>query len=225
MALNANSETDIDAFFDGLTITPVIIDYYIDFEDFQNPIKFYASQDNGFLIDKSTFQDFTYKMQKNVAEFQDSALHLFDSRIVEFWSLQNYQYLSSSVTDNMYLRVAFVIDVKSIRYKRVAFSLLDVIANVGGVYEMGNLLIAVLVSLVSKNLMLFEMIETLYYYKKKKTSKIDVKSNFSSISSAFKVFPKIIKKDSNKIEESKSPEQDNYNIQDDDSKYENEKYL
>lgn len=142
----------------------LLLEHYVDFDDINNPVKYKMNNRNGYYADYDSLKYVNIFLQPNTANFQDSAIHFNDKVTKKFWSLGD-SIESTQPKDNEVLKLYMLLDSANGHYSRVGYSLLDVIANIGGFYGILSLLVSYIVGLFDQNSLLFELMRSLYYMK------------------------------------------------------------
>lgn len=191
---NWKNQSEIDSVFNDLFITILSTNSYVDFNDFVTPIKTKMYANFYFKIDREFQKQQNLFLKLNQAKFKDSAMHIDDLKSDIFWSLGTQQSdFSMSGAKKVYFQFSIQKDSMLVKHKRYTFTLLDIIARIGGVYEILSMLVGLIWYEVSKKMYVYEMIQSLYYKttpQKQKSSGLSMNININSPKFSEKVYPK-----------------------------------
>ena len=159
------------------------INAYFDFDDLQNPVKTYLHDIDVAPLTPGVSQNIYIDVNQNKAELNDGWFLNTDSKEIEFYT---NQYRSSFATgldqyDGYVLIAKFTLDGKMNIYERTAFNLLELFGLLGGVYEIIELVLRLLLSSLSQKIFLNSLIANLYHVRTIKELKINTsRSNYTS---------------------------------------------
>ena len=164
------------------------INAYFDNEDIQNPIKKYLQEIDVAPLTPEVSQNIFIDVNKNKAELKDSWFLSSYSEETEFYT---NTYRSSYATgldqhDGYLLSVRFMLDGKMNIYERTAFNILELIGLLGGVYEIIELVLKLLLSSLSQKILLNSLLTNLYHVRSPKELKL---RTFQSHQTSTKVLP------------------------------------
>jgi hypothetical protein len=139
----------------------------MDFEDYEEVVKSYMDDSITYRIMPNFIKEATVFVRKNEAEFEDS--------FVQFGFKDKKEFVSISTTNvDLYHRrahvmtsatVRFVIDPKQETYERVIFSILNLTGQVGGLYEVFEVVGAFVIGYFTEKLFYYSMFKRIYHVK------------------------------------------------------------
>jgi hypothetical protein len=139
----------------------------MDFEDYEEVVKSYMDDSITYRIMPNFIKEATVFVRKNEAEFEDS--------FVQFGFKDKKKFVSISTTNvDLYHRrahvmtsatVRFVIDPKQETYERVIFSIFDLTGQVGGLYEVFEVVGAFVIGYFTEKLFYYSMFKRIYHVK------------------------------------------------------------
>ena len=161
----------IDAAISGLMANVVYINSYMDFNDFNNPIK--TSLDD--RISYYTVPNFTkiVKMyaKLNKATLDDDYFKINSSAEKQFFSIDRVVNDFSSAPTSTIFSLSIFMDPNRDLYQRTVFSILDLFGTIGGIFGLLTSACGFVIGFVSTQIMLSSIFRRLYY-----TNKFDPKS-------------------------------------------------
>ena len=145
--------------------TMYTINSYFDFDDIQNPVKTYLHEINVAPLTPYVSQNIYIDVNKNKAELKDSWFLSTDPQEIEFYT---NQYRSSYATglaqfDGYLLTAKFRFDGRMNIYERTSFNLLELFGLLGGVYEIIEIALKLLLSSLSQKILLSNLLVNLYH--------------------------------------------------------------
>jgi len=139
---------------------------YMDFEDYTTPIKAYMEDRFIFKGVPGLGKQIKMYIKENTVELADSLLGFSRAEEYEFMSVDNNIQDLHLFKGGFYFEVFFMLDAQKETYTRVVFSFLDLFGKLGGVFELLNASLGLLIGFFAKNVLLFSMFKRLYHTEK-----------------------------------------------------------
>ena len=164
---NCASDAEIDAKLLGGRIGIVIVNSYMDFEDYDTVIKSYPEDRFSYKISSGISKEPQIYVRKNYVSLNDN---FFQTGLTE-----NKEFYSVSTSDNdfdidptgiNYARVTIRMEAREDTYERTVFSVFDFTGLIGGVFEIFEIIGGIFVGYFSSTLFLFSMLTNLYQVQK-----------------------------------------------------------
>jgi hypothetical protein len=139
----------------------------MDFEDYDEVVKSYLDDSFSYRIMPDFTKEAIVFVRKNKAELEDSFLQLGMKDKKEFVSISTtnvdvYHRRTNVMTT---ATVRFVVDPKQETYERVIFSILDLTGQVGGLYEVFEVVGAFIIGYFTEKLFYYSMFKKIYHVK------------------------------------------------------------
>jgi len=139
------------------------INSYMDFDDYDNPVKNYIDDRHTFRGIPSYAKQVKLLIRENSVELSDSLLGLGSAEKKEFLNIEKTFVDLHIFEVESYFEILFMLDSEKKTYSRVAFSFLDLFGKLGGVFELLSISMGLLIGLFSKDLLLFSIFKRLYH--------------------------------------------------------------
>ena len=139
LEVNANSDNDINDFFNQNYIKIAIISSYFDFDDYDNPIYYYLQDINMYNIIPNLGIKVQYQVRQNLAVMNDDILLGSQgiSSEFSFYNIERKRISYSTIgSNNAYLQVYINLDPQVNQYQRTVYSFLDMFGFIGGIFEL-----------------------------------------------------------------------------------------
>jgi len=132
-----------------------MLNRFFNMEDFEDPIgesitdKFYYTMIPGFTKQAQIY------VKENHLELMDDFMQYGSAKEESFYSLTGGYVDLQSFRGDTYLNAFFLLDSEITTYKRTVFSLLDMLAQLGGVYQVVEAIVFVLLGFYSERMMYY----------------------------------------------------------------------
>jgi hypothetical protein len=147
----------------GFQFDIVMLDRYFDLDNFDNPI-------GEFITEKYTYEvasDFTKKsfiyVKENEIELMDSFLQFGGPKKDKFYSISG-QTVDLALYSENYIFTYLVLDSSITTYKRTVFSLLDAVAQLGGVFGVLNSALTAIIGYYAGKKLDYSILKKCYQY-------------------------------------------------------------
>ena len=194
LTITCKSPEEIRAYVTNGRFNMVLVNSYIDFDDYDTPIK-------TFLDDRYTYK-IVYDYQKiaklyvrqNDAILADDLIQYGQTEKKEYYSIENDFVDFQERSETTRCKVVLTEDYFKYTYERTVFSILDLTGLLGGVFELFEILGAIFVSYFTQRFLTFSLLSRLY--------QVQYNENGETIS---KIIPRTTSIESNKINKSEKP--------------------
>lgn len=158
-----------------------IVSSYFDFNDFENPIKTYLQDLNYVNLLPSLSVSMEFKVKRNEVLRDENYLVNSYSSSTHFYSIgERLTNLNNFVSNEVdYLHIYFVLSQEYEQFERVRFTILDMLGEVGGLYEICRIIGYYLISFVATRQFYNSLFSRLYQVEaqEEKSNKITPKSD------------------------------------------------
>jgi hypothetical protein len=178
-------------------LTMIVGSQYLDFDDYETPVKKMIDDKFSMLLTPNAdlMKQRTIFVRKNNAVLNDYYFNLglpFTETLIterEFFSITDSQYdMHEKLHDPAIASYRFFVDPQEDYYSRNVFTFIDLLGQLGGVYEIFDLFGIVFVGFIAHRLFQFSILSRLYQVNTKNDNEIpDRKSRLENL---FKVEPK-----------------------------------
>ena len=139
-----------------------IKDTYLDFKDFDTPVKTYIDDQLAFFLQGSSAKIIKLFARKNKATLDDDYLKISSASNKEFFSINKVTNDFTSYT-SFVAKTIIVLDSKVDIYQRNVFTILDLFGTIGGIFGLLTSACGFFVGLISTQIMLSSVFRRLYY--------------------------------------------------------------
>ena len=158
------SDSDTDTYIKNLRITILIANSYVDFDDYDNPVKRYFDDRYSYRLTSGFRKISRAYIRPNKAEFRDSLVDLEFSEKKEFYSVESTIDDFSAEFDNGNLfTYQMLLDHNRDNYERSVYTLTDMFGQVGGVFELFKAIGSVLIGFISSKILVLTMMGSMYH--------------------------------------------------------------
>lgn len=143
----------------------VILNSYLDFNDYATPIKSYLADSQYFPLVPNVMSGREYRIQFNEAHLNEDILFNFGTKVINFYSIgeRNDQidnfYLHRNCYAGIYFRLAQEYDL----YERSVFTFFDMLGILGGIYRLLSLFGRYVVAAVARKILYNTLLSELYH--------------------------------------------------------------
>lgn len=157
----------------------VVISNYMDFDDYQTPIKrLYDDRMSLALTPNSNLvKQKDIFLKRNFATLNDNVMNMgsiFSNGIVQeetFYNIADTQYdISEPLGDRTLAFYRLVVDFQEDYYQRDVYTFLDMTGQIGGVFQIFDIIGVFIIGTVANRLFLFSIISKLYLIKRSDSS-------------------------------------------------------
>ena len=158
------SEIFINQLLESARVSILIFNSYIDFDDYENPIKSYIDDRYSYQIIPDLRKVVRTEIRYNKVELMDSLIDIGFHENKEFYSVERSEPDLTSINNyNEYLDFGLTIDSKEDSYERKVYSFLDLTGQIGGLYEIINIIVGMLVTFIASRLFILSIISQIYF--------------------------------------------------------------
>ena len=149
------------------------INAYFDFDDIDNPVKTYLQNYDSPPLTANNFQNIVININQDKAILNDGWLFGSKTEEKEFYTNHYFQSTTSdgSLSAGHLLLAYFKLDGKTTIYKRTAFNMLELFGILGGMYEVLEVTLTILLSSTSQKVLYNSLLSKLYHVKTQTVSK------------------------------------------------------
>lgn len=153
----------IDAVLQNSYLTLAILDSYMDFDDYETPVKSFLDDRYLFKGTPAFRKQVRVYLRENEVNLADSLIPLGQSRQEEFINVDRADTDLQVISGETYLDVIFVLSPEKVLYNRDVFSFFDLFGLLGGVFELLSISLGLIVGFFSKDTLLFSIFKRLYH--------------------------------------------------------------
>ena len=170
----------INAALIGITVNVAILNSYMDFNDYNTPIKTYVDDRTSFYLQTSSTKIVKIYAKLNNVNLEDDYLQLKSPSNKQFFSVDRINNDLGSYDTSSVAEVNIFLDPNRDSYQRTVFTILDLFGKVGGIFGLLTAACGFVVGVISKQIMLSSVFRRLYFtnhinFKNLKVKKIDSK--------------------------------------------------
>ena len=159
------STKEIDNVINKAVFSILILNSYMDFNDYENPVKSYIDDRVSFFLQPSQCKYIKMYAKLNKATLDDDYLKLKPSIEREFFNVERVQ--NDSIMDNENIVDGKIyMDPNRDFYQRSVFSILDLFGLIGGIFGLLTSTWGLAVGIISAQIMLSSVFKRLYYNNK-----------------------------------------------------------
>ena len=166
--------TLIDAKIAKTIVSLVIVNKYMDFTDFNTPVKSYVDDRNYFYLYPTATKLWRVYLQQNEAITNDDYLQIRPASDTNYFSIEktivDFSYQSDKI-----ISISVMLGPNKNTYSRSVFTIMDLFGNVGGIYGLLQSVWGILVGVVSTQIMLASVFRRLYYTDKSNFENLFIK--------------------------------------------------
>ena len=161
---NITCASDIDDQIKNKRIGILIANSYVDFNDYVNPVKRYLDDKYTFRLTPGHKKTVRTYLRHNTAEFRDSLFDLEFSKKEEFYSISEYDVdMSLEIEDGNLFRYIMRLDHNKDHYERSVYTIIDLTGQIGGLYEIFQLVGKFLIGFISSKILILTMMSKMYH--------------------------------------------------------------
>ena len=132
----------------------LVLNSYMDFNDFSSPIKTYIDDTNIFYISSSYVKAVKVYLRQNEANLNDDYMMVNSAINRQFFSTDKTIVDIADVISGESINISLFLSPNKNTYTRVVYSIMDLFGNVGGVYGIMQIIWSIVVSIVQCHLIL-----------------------------------------------------------------------
>lgn len=110
----------------------VVVNSYLDFTDYNDPIKHYVDDIHFFEIEHDRHKKANVFVMKGEVDLEDSLFQVGNSRQGNFAMVETTRNYDDAVTDSTLATIYFRIDSKYYIYSRDVYTVLEFLGDIGG---------------------------------------------------------------------------------------------
>ena len=134
-------ESVIEQAIKSLRIGLYMRDQFLDFNDYDNPIKAYYTDRYEYFGVNGLTNEARFYLHQNEAKLQDKyLLYNEQEEVKEFVSIANHDNLYTNSDDNHVFRIRIQKSEWKLIFERQVYTILDLVGEIGGIYEVLSLL-------------------------------------------------------------------------------------
>ena len=164
--LSCKTPTQIAARVADTVVSLAVSNKYMDFTDFDTPVKPYLDDRNYFYLDPTATKVWRVYLQQNEAITNDDYLKIKSASDTSFFSIEKKTIVDSSIYSSTLINISLMLGPNKSTYSRTVFTIMDLFGNVGGIYGLLQSVWGILVGIVSTQIMLASVFRRLYYTNK-----------------------------------------------------------
>ena len=188
----------INSLIPGITANVAILNSYMDFNDYSNPVKSYFDDRASFYLLTAYAKVAKIYAKLNKAVLDDDYLKLKSTTTKEFFSVDRISNDVATFDYDVVAEVGILLDPNRDTYHRTVFTILDLFGTLGGIFGLLTSACGAIIGIMTTQIMLSSVFRRLYY-----TNKL----NFDSL--AIKIMDRSRKIASVLVEEDKQPDKKN----------------
>ena len=156
---------------DGGTLSLIMINSYVDFDDYDNVVKTYSDERFFFKLRKGYTKEPDIFIRKNYVTLNDEFFQMGQTEHKEFYSAESSRSdFDLDPTGTIYAKIAIRMEAREDTYERTVFSVFDYTGLIGGVFEILEVLGGLVVGYFIKNWLMFDILSNLYQVQKENGS-------------------------------------------------------
>lgn len=135
--LNCKNASEIDKYLNSLTLSVAFVNRYFDYDDFESPVKTYIDDSLFFTLEKDRVKKANLYVMKSEVELQDEYFQLGQRNRYDFVQVENIHTYDDSNLDESGLLVELFIrmDPRYESYERKIYSVLELLGDIGGLWQ------------------------------------------------------------------------------------------
>lgn len=155
-------------------------DYYFDYKDIEEPIKYTFDDFNTFLMNNYNSLLLTVEVEANTYEIQDNIINSYEKSSGAFYSLGRTisSYSQKEKEAEGLMRLIFQLGKRKNEYQRQVYNIFDLLSEVGGIFQFIQFIPMAIVGFISSKLFYYSIISEKI---DDSTSKDTTKDPFKSI--------------------------------------------
>ena len=153
----------IDAAVIGISVNVAILNSYMDFNDYNTPIKTYVDDRTSFYLQTSSTKIVKIYAKLNNANLDDDYLKIKSSSNKQFFSVDRINNDLGSYDTSSVAEVGIFLDPNRDSYQRTVFTILDLFGTVGGIFGLLTAACGFVVGVISTQIMLSSVFRRLYF--------------------------------------------------------------
>ena len=141
----------------------IIINSYVDFDDYENVVKTFNDESFYFKMRKGITKESEILIRKNFVTLNDDFFQMGQTEHKEFYSAQNTKTdFDLDPNEYLYAIMTMRMEAREDTYERTVFSVFDFTGSIGGVFELFEISGAFVVGYFTKNWFMFCILSSLY---------------------------------------------------------------
>ena len=159
-----HTKAEIDAKMQDTLFNVVIYNWYVDFDDYDSPIKAYFDDIYSYQLAPGFNKQLKLYIKQNDVELNDAFVQISNSKEMSFLSVDRFTLdLFSESSSGEIFDVTVRLDPYKDSYQRVVYSLLDVFGTVGGVFQVFQTVFGVIIGIITTEAFLSSAFRRLYF--------------------------------------------------------------
>ena len=164
-----HSPSEIDNKIKNTQISILIYDWYVNFNDYENPIKPYVDDVYSYQLAPGFKKQLKLYVKLNEVELNDNYVLIDIPKKFNFIDVDRFSIdVFAESSDGQIFDVSVRMDKNKDIYKRIVFSLLDLLGLVGGFYQILFIIFESIVKYLSVEILLSSVLRRLYFTNKSK---------------------------------------------------------
>ena len=136
---------------------------YFDFDDYDDPVKAYVTDRESYKPPTSFHKRVTLFLRKNEYSLHDDLVQYRDHQEGSFYSIGSKEVDIEELTDDTVMTIQIVQDSVVDQYQRSVFTFMEMIGQLGGLYEVLTLLASFLISGIVQKFFTMSILRNLFY--------------------------------------------------------------
>ena len=134
----------------------VILNSYVDFDDYDNVIKTYADDTISYSLYSGTIKESEVYLRNNHVILADDFFQVGQTERKQFYSVANSKLdFTNDPTGDIYANIILRMEAREDTYERTVFSVFDFTGLIGGVFEILEVTGSILVGFFANKLFMF----------------------------------------------------------------------
>ena len=159
---NCQSSATIDSILNSTIVTVIIFNSYMDFSDYDTPIKMYIDDSNYFYLSSTNSKITRIYLKQNEANLNDDYLKLSPTSHKAFFSTDK-TIVDTAPKYDQTIYISILLGPNKDTYTRTVYSIMDLFGNVGGIYGLLQSSCGFVVGFISYQIMLSSVFRRLYF--------------------------------------------------------------
>ena len=169
---NCASDAEIDEKMDGGMFSLIIVNSYVDFDDYENVLKTYTDERFYYKMRKGITKEPEILVRKNHVVLVDEFVQIGQTENKEFYNAENTKTdFDLDPTNMIYARMSIRMEAREDTYERTKFSIFDYTGLIGGVFEIFEVFGGIIVGFFTKKWFMFWILSNLYQVQNKNDDK------------------------------------------------------
>jgi hypothetical protein len=140
----------------------IVVNSYVDFEDYSSPVKRYLDDKYSWKGNPSTTKKIRMFAKENSIELRDNRIGIAGSEYKDFISLEDSTFDIVDFSSLEYFDITINLSTEKSNYQRSVFTLFDLSGLIGGLFEVLTMIFGIFVAFISKHSFYHSIFKRLY---------------------------------------------------------------